>query len=291
MDKQSNSTVVTTVSIGGSEIQPLAYKGARVITTELLAKEFGATEKNLHDNFGNNSSRFAEGVHFFRVSGGELRALKNSPDFIGVVKPNTPSLILWTERGVFRHAKALETDEAWQAYERLEDVYFAVREGKISIAGLPLPQKLKNVGDIMQGFSRLAGLLGLKGNQRALSAAMATHRETGVNVLELTGVTHLDAEIQEQDLNPTLIGARLDPEQTAARVNEILEVIGLQEKHPYISKGKKLHYWEITPAGEVVGAIYKDTTKQHSNGTPVKQIRWPVSVIAMVQAHIGEALL
>lgn len=128
MDASTNSTSAPIVSIGGAEIRPLAYKGARVITTELLAREFRATEKNLHDNFGNHQTRFADGVHFFRVSGEELRALKNSPDFIGVVKANTPSLILWTERGVFRHAKILETDQAWEAYERLEDVYFAVKE-------------------------------------------------------------------------------------------------------------------------------------------------------------------
>lgn len=133
MSDHRNSTALPVVSIGGTEIRPLAYKGARVITTELLAKEFGATEKNLHDNFGNNQTRFVDGVHFFRVSGEELRTLKNSPDFIGVVKANTPSLILWTERGVFRHAKILETDQAWEAYERLEDVYFAVREAAPSI--------------------------------------------------------------------------------------------------------------------------------------------------------------
>jgi hypothetical protein len=292
MDSQSSSTALPTVSIGGTEIKPLAYKGARVITTELLAKEFGASEKNLHDNFSNNSIRFAEGVHFFRVSGDELRALKSQPDFIGVAHKFASQLMLWTERGVFRHAKILETDEAWEAYERLESVYFAVREGKISLDALPLPKKLKAVGDLMHGFSRLAGLLGLKGNQRALSAAMATQRETGVNVLELSGVTHLDADIQQQDVTPTQIGERLTPKQIAARVNELLAGMGLQTRQDYKnSKGEKAHYWELTPDGERAGARYKDTTKKHSNGTPVKQIRWPVSVIAMVQDHIGASLI
>jgi hypothetical protein len=289
MNSQSNSTRVPTVSIGGIQIKPLAYKSARVITTELLAKEFGATEKNLHDNFSNNSTRFVEGVHFFRVSGDELRALKSQPDFIGVAHKFASQLMLWTERGVFRHAKILETDEAWETYERLESVYFAVREGKISTDALPLPKKLKAVGDVMHGFSRLAGLLGLKGNQRALSAAMATRRETGVDILKLTGVTHLDADIQEQDVTPTLIGTRLDPVQTAARVNEILEAIGLQTKHPYVKNGKNLHYWELTQKGAAAGALYKDTTKKHHDGTPVKQIKWPVAVIAVVQAHMSGA--
>lgn len=33
-------------------------------------------------------------------------------------------LFLWTERGVARHAKILDTDEAWEVYELLEETYF-----------------------------------------------------------------------------------------------------------------------------------------------------------------------
>lgn len=40
------------------------------------------------------------------------------------------SLILWTERGVARHAKLLDTDMAWNVYEQLEDTYFKVQEMK-----------------------------------------------------------------------------------------------------------------------------------------------------------------
>ena len=38
---------------------------------------------------------------------------------------NVRSLILWTERGAARHAKMLETDQAWEVFERLEDCYFS----------------------------------------------------------------------------------------------------------------------------------------------------------------------
>lgn len=34
------------------------------------------------------------------------------------------SLYLWTERGAARHAKMLETDEAWSFFEKMEDAYF-----------------------------------------------------------------------------------------------------------------------------------------------------------------------
>ena len=41
----------------------------------------------------------------------------------------TRSLILWTERGALHHAKILDTDLAWEAYEKLEETYFNVRDG------------------------------------------------------------------------------------------------------------------------------------------------------------------
>ena len=130
MNAFTNSTPVPTVSIGGTQIHPLAYKGVRVITSELLAKEFGTNADHLAVNLSRNKSRFEEGVHFYRITGEELKALKNDITFCKVVGSNANQLMLWTERGVFRHAKILETDQAWNAYERLEDVYFAVQEAR-----------------------------------------------------------------------------------------------------------------------------------------------------------------
>ncbi|EPT6592756.1 phage antirepressor Ant, partial [Escherichia coli] len=41
------------------------------------------------------------------------------------ISPKARSLILWTERGAARHAKMLETDQAWDVFEKLEDCYFS----------------------------------------------------------------------------------------------------------------------------------------------------------------------
>ena len=38
------------------------------------------------------------------------------------------TLYLWTEKGALLHAKSLNTDKAWEAYEFLVDTYFAVKE-------------------------------------------------------------------------------------------------------------------------------------------------------------------
>ena len=65
------------------------------------------------------------GKHYFKIEKNELREFKNRPETIGLVGKNARSLILWTERGAARHAKMLETDQAWDVFEKLEDCYFS----------------------------------------------------------------------------------------------------------------------------------------------------------------------
>ncbi|EFC9938599.1 TPA: P22AR C-terminal domain-containing protein, partial [Escherichia coli] len=81
--------------------------------------------KNISDNFLNNTTRFMPGKHYFKIEKNELREFKNRPETIGLVGKNARSLILWTERGAARHAKMLETDQAWDVFEKLEDCYFS----------------------------------------------------------------------------------------------------------------------------------------------------------------------
>lgn len=126
---------------------PLEFKNQRIITTKVLAEEFGAAEKNINDNFSNNKERFIEGKHYYKLEGQALKEFKSSlPDFIGEPLKFAPKLILWTERGAARHAKILDTDEAWDVYEELEETYFRVKNGQPSLEGLsPQLQALINL--------------------------------------------------------------------------------------------------------------------------------------------------
>lgn len=107
----------------------ITFKDTPVITSELLAQLYGADAKNIQNNYARNTDRFVVGKHYFKVEGEELRELKNRPSLRGSVKiaRNVRSLILWTERGAARHAKMLETDQAWEVFEKLEDSYFSQR--------------------------------------------------------------------------------------------------------------------------------------------------------------------
>ena len=105
-------------------LQPILHNQIPVITSELLAQLYGTKIKNISDNFLNNTTRFIAGKHYFKIEKNELREFKNRPETIGLVGKNARSLILWTERGAARHAKMLETDQAWDVFEKLEDCYF-----------------------------------------------------------------------------------------------------------------------------------------------------------------------
>ncbi|EBK5510432.1 ORF6N domain-containing protein [Salmonella enterica] len=114
-----------TTQISVETLSPITHNQIPVITTELLAHLYGTKIKNISDNFLNNTSRFVVGKHFFKIEKNELREFKNRPETIGLVGKNARSLILWTERGAARHAKMLETDQAWEVFEKPEDCYFS----------------------------------------------------------------------------------------------------------------------------------------------------------------------
>ncbi len=123
-----------TTQISVETLSPITHNQIPVITTELLAQLYGAEVKNIQNNYARNAERFIEGKHFFKVAGDALKNLRAAlnysqnlqPSLRGLqISPKARSLILWTERGAARHAKMLETDQAWEVFEKLEDCYFS----------------------------------------------------------------------------------------------------------------------------------------------------------------------
>ncbi|EER2721377.1 ORF6N domain-containing protein [Escherichia coli] len=117
-----------TVQISVKNLSPVTYNQIPVITTELLACLYGTETIRIQQNHHENKSRFIEGKHFFKAVGDELKNLRlvlNESQNEVKISPKTRSLILWTERGAARHAKMLETDQAWEVFEKLEDCYFS----------------------------------------------------------------------------------------------------------------------------------------------------------------------
>lgn len=123
-----------TTQISVETLSPITHNQIPVITTELLAHLYGTKIKNISDNFLNNTTRFVVGKHYFKIEKNELREFKNRPETIGLVGKNARSLILWTERGAARHAKMLETDQAWEVFEKLEDCYFSQKNPSVLVS-------------------------------------------------------------------------------------------------------------------------------------------------------------
>ncbi|MCX2103990.1 ORF6N domain-containing protein [Escherichia coli] len=126
-----------TTQISVETLSPITHNQIPVITTELLAQLYGAEVKNIQNNYARNAERFIEGKHFFKVAGDALKNLRVAlnysqnlqPSLRGLqISPKARSLILWTERGAARHAKMLETDQAWEIFEKLEDCYFSQKQ-------------------------------------------------------------------------------------------------------------------------------------------------------------------
>lgn len=120
----NNNSVVTQNRFTVPEVY---YSNQKVITTESLAVGYGATSQQITNNFNRNKNRFEEGKHYFKIEGEEVEILRNS--FRGAqISSRARILYLWTERGASRHAKMLETDQAWDFFELLEDTYFGSRK-------------------------------------------------------------------------------------------------------------------------------------------------------------------
>lgn len=134
-----NSTAVTP-----DNLPVIKHAGRPVVTTALLARLYGADAKRIQNNFMRNAERFESGKHYYKLEGTDLAALKNKPSLRGSVGQKAKSIILWTERGAARHAKMLDTDEAWEVFEKLEDSYFKAIES--SIPALPAPTNYTLIG-------------------------------------------------------------------------------------------------------------------------------------------------
>ncbi|HIB5046022.1 TPA: ORF6N domain-containing protein [Escherichia coli] len=137
-----------TMQLAVESLVVVTYSNVPVITTGLLANLYKTEEKHIRQNFKRNECRFIAGKHFFKVSGCELDSLRTSQRGLQI-SPKTRSLILWTERGAARHAKMLETDQAWEVFEKLEDCYFSQKTPE----QLQLPESTLSINYPLSWFS------------------------------------------------------------------------------------------------------------------------------------------
>lgn len=110
----------------------IEHSDIRVLTTAQMAEAFNTNAKLITRNFQRNAERYTAGEHYFSLSGEELKQFKASRQNDASLK-YVSVLYLWTEKGAWLHAKSLNSEEAWTAYQMLIDSYYqatkALKEG------------------------------------------------------------------------------------------------------------------------------------------------------------------
>lgn len=142
----------------------------RVMTTAVLAEEYGTDAKTISYNFNHNKERYIEGKHYYCLEGEDLRAFREIHD----LPSNINKFYLWTEKGAFLHAKSLGTDRAWEVYDYLVDSYFKKKDDFLANLSPELraiiaqdkrvtavEKKIDSVNDDLQDFKRTMPLLAI----------------------------------------------------------------------------------------------------------------------------------
>ena len=125
--------------------------GQRVLTTAQLAESYGADKQLIINNFNRNKDRYKEGKHFVVIEGREKSIFINRHQ-IDLGSKNAKTLYLWTEKGAWLHAKSLNTDAAWDAYELLVDEYYRLAEEVKQSVTSNLSPELQMLNGIFQSL-------------------------------------------------------------------------------------------------------------------------------------------
>jgi hypothetical protein len=180
------------------DIIKIEREGKRVLTTQQLAEAYGVDVKHISDNYLNNSGRYKEGVHFFKLEGEQLKEFKEAnPNISGHLK-YARALVLWTERGALYHAKSLGTDEAWEVYDKLVETYFRAQE-MVSMLDL-----MKNDYIIAMRYEQLMMKKALEEANRRQDESDKKHALTEAKIDNIKGSFARQIENWRKDTNDIL---------------------------------------------------------------------------------------
>ncbi len=121
--------------------------------------------------------------------------------------------------------------------------------------------------DPMQGARMVFEAAKIKDNQLAIALDKIYSSYTGRSALQTAGIVLL-APTNNQLLNPTQIGKYFGV--SARKINELL----LQAEYQYKTEAG----YEPLELGAPY-AVMQDTGKRHSDGTPVRQLKWDSSIV------------
>lgn len=201
--------------------------------------------------------------------------VKHVPDeWKGIIPINTPGgtqeMLTLTSQGLYFFLGRSDKPKAlpfqkWIAGDVLPSIE---KTGSYSLPSKAVPitkQSIIETSLVTREVARALRASGLKGNALTLAADNVAKMTTGVSLLSMAGMTHLVANEQGRTYSPTELGKMCSPTLSGQKFNLLMEAAGLQTKE----------YGNWMPTDAADGLFeWLDTNKRHSNGTPVKQLRW-----------------
>ena len=148
----------------------------------------------------------------------------------------------------------------------------------------PLPPRYPDDLSVpSNSFSAVFGVMkaiGLDDNAAAISANQAVVKVSGINLLALTGNTHLISESQERWYTPTELGKLHEPPLSAVKFNQLLAANGYQTK--------ETGEWEVTSKGKPFSRLF-DTGKKTNSGVAVTQLKWSKEILTALNNEADDA--
>nr|DAQ82327.1 MAG TPA: N KilA-N domain [Caudoviricetes sp.] len=123
-------------------------------------------------------------------------------------------------------------------------------------------------------------VIGLDDNAAAISVNQAVMKLSNVNILALTGNTHLISESQERWYTPTELGKLHEPPLSAVKFNQLLAANGYQTK--------ETGEWEVTSKGKPFSRLF-DTGKKTNSGVAVTQLNWSKEILTALNNEADDA--
>jgi len=224
-----------------------------------------------------------------------ILGIANTPQAVSALKPTEKNTICFTdgipgnpnmtfinEQGLYRLIFKSRKPEAEQFVDWVfGDVLPELR--KTGSYFMPARDPIEKAQIAYNACLKMAGQFDLKGNHAKLAANRATKTLTGIDPMELLGVTHLEAEVQERHITATEIAQRLGL-SSGRYANLLLKASGYQvDSRDHAGK----LVW--TPTVKADGLYcWLDTGKARGDGTPVLQLKWYESIISLLEQDHGE---
>lgn len=201
------------------------------------------------------------------------------------VNPNPRGEYVMPESDVYRLIVKSNKPEA-ERFEKwvFEEVLPTIRKtGSYSIPHTTKPtiRDERELQLLARDTMRTLKAFGIVGNAAVISTDNYCRTIAGRSLLEPLGATHLLADQRGRTYTPTELGKMCNPPLSAVKFNLAIEQAGLQKRD----------MGEWMPTDKAAGLCeWLDTGKRHSNGTPVKQLKWFKTVLGQIaQGGIKEA--